>query len=89
MNGAATDLIQVSGPADVSGTKFNILDAAPVTGTFTILTSTGLTAANIGQPNSNLFLHASIAPDTVNTNDLDLPRASPLPPNRRSEPHAQ
>jgi outer membrane autotransporter protein len=68
-----TDVFAIAGTANVGGTTFAVVNPIATTGTFTILTSSGLIGANaIVQPASNLFVHDTFVPDSVNTNDLDL-----------------
>jgi len=67
----STDVIEVNNTANVTGSTFTLVNAQPVTGTFTILTSTGLTANNVTLE-SNLFIHASVGPDATHVNNLDL-----------------
>ncbi|HEX4140789.1 MAG TPA: autotransporter domain-containing protein [Candidatus Methylacidiphilales bacterium] len=78
MNAAvpSADTITVTGTVNVSGSTFTLVNPGG-TGTFTILTAgTGtVTANNIVQPNSNLFLHAVVT-DTINPDQLDLVTSS-------------
>ncbi len=65
-----TDVIAIATTANVAGTTFDIVNPQIANGTFTILTSGGLSGAGgIIQPDSNLFLNEHIA---QNGNDLQL-----------------
>jgi len=72
-NAVNTDVFAIAGTAHVGGTTFAVVNPIATTGTFTVLTSSGLTGANaIIQPTANLFVHDTFVPDSVHANDLDL-----------------
>jgi uncharacterized protein YhjY with autotransporter beta-barrel domain len=65
------DVIHVAGSADLTNSSYTLLNAAAVSGTFTVLTTTGALTATTDTLSSNVFVQAVIT-DTITPKVLDL-----------------